>query len=331
MAAVWGWLDEQVALAVFALSFVGLNVMHMGATWSRVYLRRAGWQPFPIERVMVPAVLVLFALTLEAVGGGALLLAAQYFLSFHHALMQNYGIVRVSQRRTGRSVDVRLDFAAGLLLPAAALLHRSNAVCGEYSGALLPVIPDWFVALLAVLGGLSLLAFLVREWRAERAGVAVNRLGVGVFAGTNLVWSALLVGISHPAIPLYALASCHYVQYLFFVRQVERRDSAPGPEDGFSGRLRQQLQGSSARFLLALLLLGGGVVLGLTFISAGMRELADSTGLRPADSLALPAWAAAMIGVNLEHYWLDHRIWRNSPRRTHRCSPPASTPVVGTI
>ena len=35
---------------------------------------------------------------------------------------------------------------------------------------------------------------------------------------------------------------------------------------------------------------------------------------RPETALDLAPWAAAMLGVNLEHYWLDHRIWR-SPKR----------------
>src|SRR5689334_2562536 len=114
-AAAAGLVPERVALALFAVSFVGLNLMHMGATWARVYVR-PGWRPRPVERLAVPVGLAGFALVFEAVGGGALLLAAQYFLSFHHALMQNYGLLRASQRQTNRSVDPRLDLAACLLL-----------------------------------------------------------------------------------------------------------------------------------------------------------------------------------------------------------------------
>ena len=86
--------------------------MHMGATWARVYVRPA-WRTRPMERLAIPVGLAAFALVFEAVGGGALLLAAQYFLSFHHAVMQNYGLLRASQRRAGRSVDPRLDLHQG--------------------------------------------------------------------------------------------------------------------------------------------------------------------------------------------------------------------------
>ena len=42
-AAASGAVSERIALGLFAISFVGLNLMHMGATWARVYVR-PGWQ-----------------------------------------------------------------------------------------------------------------------------------------------------------------------------------------------------------------------------------------------------------------------------------------------
>src|SRR5262249_54278727 len=94
LAVAWaaGAIPEAVGTWLFAISFVGLNLMHMGATWTRVYVR-PGWRQRPLERLAVPVALAAFALCYEAVGGGAVLLAAQYFLSFHHAIMQNYGLL----------------------------------------------------------------------------------------------------------------------------------------------------------------------------------------------------------------------------------------------
>ena len=48
----------------------------------------------------------------------------------------------------------------------------------------------------------------------------------------------------------------------------------------------------------------------LTFASAGLRCGRGLDDAAPRDALDIAPWAAAMIGVNLEHYWLDHRIWR---------------------
>ncbi len=310
-AAALRLVPESVALALFALSFVGLNLMHMGATWTRVYVR-PGWRVNPRERLLVPIGLAAFALCFEAIGGGALLLAIQYFLSFHHALMQNYGLARASQRRSGREVDPRLDLAACLLLPGAALLYRAGAV-GQYSGAPLPTVPLPLVQAMAAAGAGALAAFVWREWRAHRAGTSVDPIAAGLFCGTNLLWSALLVGNPHPAFPLYALASGHYAQYIYFVRGVEMRDEPLAAQLSWRLRFDRALHSSALRYVIALLVLAGTVTVLLTFASAGLRAAAESAGLRPEGALAIPAWAAAMIGVNYEHYWLDRRIWR-SPR-----------------
>lgn len=312
-AATTGLIPRPLALGLFAVSFVGLNLMHMGATWARVYVR-PGWQPYPVERLIVPVGLAAFALAFEAVGGGALLLAAQYFLSFHHALMQNYGLLRVSQRRSGRKIDVRLDLAACLLLPGAALLYRAGMVCDRYAGALLPAAPIELVQVMAAAGVVALGAFAWREWQSYRAGEHVDPIGIGLLCGTNLVWSGLLVGNPDPAMPLYALASGHYAQYLYFVWRAEKRDPAVASGTWVGPRLQSELRSSRLRYLIVLLAMGGVVTVLLTFASTGLRATAVSMHWRPEGALDIAPWAAAMIGVSLEHYWLDHRIWR-APRR----------------
>lgn len=322
-AAAAGWVPIPVALALFAVSFVGLNLMHMSATWTRVY-GQLGWRARPLERMVIPMGLAAFALGYEAIGGGAILLAAQYFLSFHHALMQNYGLLRVSQRRSGRSVDARLDMAACLLLPGAALLYRAAAVSQTYNGATLPPVPAALAVLLALPGVIALAAVARREWRAHRGGERVDPLGVGLLFGTNLLWSGMLVANPDPALPLYALASGHYAQYLFFVHRVEKRDAGtPAAAAGGWAAWQAWLRGTPLRYLLALLILGGGVTVLLTVAAAGLRETAMVLGWRPATALDIPPWAAAMIGISLQHYWLDHRVWR-SPR------PAVAAPLAAT-
>jgi len=311
VACAAGAIPETGAMALFALSFVGLNLMHMGATWSRVYVR-PGWRDRPLERLAVPVALGVFALCYEAIGGGAVLLAAQYFLSFHHAIMQNYGLVRASQRRSRRDIDPRLDMAACLLLPGAALLYRADAVSARFSGALLPSFPMALIQVMAIAGGAALLALAWREWRAHRNGERIDPIGPGIIFGPNLLWSAMLVSIPHPATPLYALASAHYAQYLYFVWHVQERDPAEAASPQLGARLRHELRISRLRYLAVLLAMGGVVVLLLTFVVGGLRAAADAMMLRPADALDMAPWAAAMIGVNLEHYWLDHRIWRTA-------------------
>jgi hypothetical protein len=307
-AAALGLVSESTALAIFAVSFVGLNLMHMGATWARVYVR-PGWRVNPLERLAIPLCLASFAVAYEAIGGGAVLLAAQYFLSFHHALMQNYGLHRAAQRRTGRQVDPRLDLAACLMLPAAALLYRVASVCDQYSGATLPSVPLVVVLALAAGGAAALAAFAWREWQSHQRGELVDPIGCGILLGTNLMWSGILIIDSHPAIPLFAFASAHYVQYLHFVWYAEAREPA-AVGNGLRETAQAWMRSSSLYYLVGLLAMGGLVTLLLTLVSAGLRESAIAWQLRPVSALAIPPWAAAMIGINLEHYWLDHRIWR---------------------
>lgn len=321
VAATAGLVPEAVALTLFAVSFVGLNLMHMGATWARVYVR-PGWQAYPIERLAVPVTLAAFALSFEAVGGGALLLAAQYFLSFHHALMQNYGLTRAAQRRTERSVDARLDLAACLLLPGAALLYRAGSVSDRYAGAALPSGPSLVIQTMAVAGVLALVAVAWREWRSYRRGERVDPIGIGLLFGTNLLWSALLVGDPHPAMPLYALASGHYVQYLYFVWQREAREPAAGGP--VAVQLQSTLRASRLRYLVVLLVLAGTVTVLLTGVASGLRAAAIWMQWRPEGALDMPPWAAAMIGINLEHYWLDRRIWRVRSRPARWLTAPAT-------
>jgi hypothetical protein len=168
------------------------------------------------------------------------------------------------------------------------------------------------VTALAIAGALALGTFIWREWRAHFAGEEVDPIGAGILCGTNLLWSALLIADPHPAMPLYALASGHYAQYLYFVWHAERRDpEMPAPAASLRTRALGFSRSSRLHYLFAMLVLGGGVALLLTFASTGLRALAISSGWRPDGALELAPWAAAMIGINLEHYWLDHRIWRN--------------------
>jgi hypothetical protein len=132
-----------------------------------------------------------------------------------------------------------------------------------------------------------------------------------LIASQCVLWSVLLVTIPHPALPLYALASGHYVQYLYFVWRTEAQH--PGLSALPRGVRRWVSPPARLRYLGALAVLGAVVVVGLTLLSALTRELFSRAGWRPAQALPMAPWVAAMIGVNFSHYWLDHRIWRRRP------------------
>ncbi len=309
-----GFIPEHIAVVLFSLSFVGLNLAHMAATWSRVYLDPQTIKQALIERAWLPALLVVLAIGGESLGYGAALLGVQYYLSLHHAMMQNYGLSRMVQRRSGRTlspISLRIDQAACFLLPFGALLYRARSVCRTYSTATLLAPPLWLVIPITIAGSIALIAHVGREILAYRRGEPVEPLGPAILVSQVLLWSGLPLVIDHPAIPLYALASGHYVQYLYFVWTFEK--SRPGL--GLVPNVIRQRIAPPAKFgyLVALTGFGGFVVVLLTLLTIGVRTVADANGLRPATALPIAPWAAAMIGVNLAHYWLDHRIWRFRP------------------
>ncbi|HEY8431172.1 MAG TPA: hypothetical protein VIL20_22485, partial [Sandaracinaceae bacterium] len=215
--------------------------------------------------------------------------------------------LRFGQRRAGRSLGDRallLDRAACLLLPMAAVVYRACAVCHTYEGVPLASPPAWLAPALAVPGALALVLFVGRELRALARGEPVDPLGVALVVVTNLLWSGLLVFIEHPLLPLYAIASGHYAQQLYFVW---RANGAPGSLRELPPRVRA-LVAPPARigFLAALATAGGTVLAGLTLLSIVARKLLGG----PGPGIDVPPWLAAMIGVNFSHYWLEARIYR---------------------
>jgi hypothetical protein len=315
-----GLVPERLAVLAFAPSFVGLNLVHMAGTWSRAYLGRNGWRHAPIERGVIPALVVLGSIGLEAAGATVALIGAQYYLSIHHGLMQNYGILRSTQRRAGRAIParaLRLDQAACLLMPLAALVHRARSVCHTYEGLPLARPPEWIAPALGVAGAVALFAFVARETRAHMRGEEVDPMGIALVLSTNALWSGLLLAVEHPLLPLYAIASGHYVQQIYFVWRSSAASGALERVPAFA----RAFVAPPARvgFLVGLGALGGVVLLALTGLSAGAQWLAQAVGLRSLAEPPIAPWLAALIGVNLSHYWLESRIWR-AP--TVRPAPP---------
>lgn len=317
-AAALGWLRADVALLLFVPSFVALNAMHMAATWSRTYLTRDFASERPIERIVVPTALVVAALFLEALGGAIALFGLQYYLSLHHAAMQNYGLLRATQRGprpVPGALASRTAQAACVLPLMAALAYRAREICGTYDEAPLATPPATLVAALAAGAVVATIAFALQELAARSRGEAIDPLGVAIVLGLTWLWVALIVLVAHPALPLFAIASGHYVQYLWVAGRAERARSSG--LDRVPSVLREWIHPgrSTAGHLAFLAALGASGIAILTLVAIAVRGIADATGLRPAAAMELPPWGAAMLAVNLHHYWLDHRIWRSAPAR----------------
>jgi hypothetical protein len=311
VAASQGRVSEQSAMLGFALSFVALNVAHLAATWTEVYLDPASWRSAPVTRVLVPGMLILLALAVDAGGGWVLLLNLQLYLSIHHAQMQNYGLVRTTQRRSGRALGgrmSRIDQAACLLGPLAVWMWRSREICDHYRGAPLYAPPAWLIAIVGAAGAVALVAYAARELAEWRRGTAIDPVGPAIVIGVNVLWMAVLLTVPHPLFALYAIAAAHYVQYLYFVWRVQTRRPRFG---ALPAAIRARIAAPAGLgYLVALTAIGIAIVGAGALASAAMRHVAVLLAPAVAPAAVLPTWSVAIIAVNLAHYWLDARIWR---------------------
>ncbi len=305
-----GFVSERAAIAAFAVSFIGLNVAHLGATCTQVYLDVDGWRGALRERAAVPLGLVLLALAVDAAGGWVLLLNAQLYLSIHHAEMQNYGIARATQRRSGRAIGmVRLDQAACLLGPLAAWMWRCRELCDHYRGAPMYAPPPWVIAAVGAAGAAAFVTYAGRETAAWLRGERVDPVGPAMVIGINALWVGLLLTIPHPLYAMYALASAHYVQYVYFVWKYQSR------QPGLSlvpDRLRVRIAPPARMgYLVSLIATGLAIVGCVTLATLAIRQATVALVARETAAFPLPAWSTAIIAVNFAHYWLDSRIWRS--------------------
>jgi len=313
LVAWQGVVSERTAIAAFAVSFIVLNVAHLAATYTHVYLDADGWRGTLLERTAIPLGLVLLALAVDAAGGWVLLLNAQLYLSIHHAEMQNYGIARASQRRSGRAIParmLRLDQAACLLGPLAAWMWRCRNVCDHYRGAPMYAPPTWFIAAVGTAGAAALVAYAARETAAWVKSERVDPVGPAMVVGINVLWTALLLTIPHPLYAMYAIASAHYVQYLYFVWKYESRRPAwslvPTP-------LRVRIAPpAKAGYVVSQIAVGVAIIGSVTLATMVTRHATVAMARGEVSAFPLPAWSTAIIAVNLAHYWLDSRIWRSA-------------------
>jgi hypothetical protein len=226
--------------------------------------------------------------------------------------MQNYGIARASQRGSGRALGartLRLDQAACLLGPLAAWMWRCREICDHYRGAPMYAPPPWLIAAVGVAGAAALVAYTGRETAAWFRGERVDPAGPAMVVGINVLWTGLLLTIPHPLYALYAIASAHYVQYLYFVWKYEsRRPALSLVPDLLRARIAPPAQ---IGYLLSMIAIGVAIIGGVTVATVVMRHATVAVAANQAAAFPLPAWSTAIIAVNFAHYWLDSRIWRS--------------------
>ncbi len=296
---------------------VASNGPHLVSTWTRAYFDRREWKEHPIAIFVVPALIVaaVAAITRGAlagfgVNGPRLLSSAILYWATWHFVAQNWGILRIYQRKSGEpltSVALRLEKPILLLVVAWTLLRR------VYTGPRVLFgneVYFWVPPNALVLGLLAPIGILVTTFVALRLKDRQQPWARAAWLRAAFVCCAFLgffvpfqLITSDDTSAFAAAAAWHGFQYLGIMRFYHRTTWRSGVEP--SAKLISWLsQPGWGRALLYMALLWGlaGGVYGVIFALAT---------LSPAGGWDLNTWMGVVwISLTLSHYWLDGVIWK---------------------
>lgn len=286
------------------------NGPHLVSTWTRVYLNPPEWRSRPLATVVMPALIFLGVLfinwKLEAWGPRLLNSIILYWATWHF-VAQNWGILRIYQRKSGEpetSWARKLERPLLLLSVLFCVSHRLYTGPRVLFGVELfyPQLPRAFVyGLLAPLAVLvvALVAARVRERSEPWAKASWIRLAflacsfMGFFVPFQLIKSDDTSAFA-------AAASWHGFQYLGMVRYYNLNTWKGGvsPDARLISWLSQP--GWARGFLYwAFLMALAGSVYGVIFALSLVTPWSFYT------------WAAIVwVSLTLSHYWIDGVIWK---------------------
>ena len=317
----------------YVLVTVGVvsNDPHLVATWSRVYFDRREVRERPFALLVMPAIIfVLVALTTWQGGGflavihdafadtplpphlvpglgSRLLNSVILYWATWHFVAQNWGILRIYQRKSGEPVTsfaTKLERPLLLLVVLFTMAHRIATGPRILFGVevLYPPLPrEWVLTLLLPIGVLTgmLVTARIRERNAPWAKAAWIRFAfiacsfLGFFVPFQLI-------TSDDTSAFAAAASWHGFQYLGMVRYYHRNTWRAGvdPQARVISWLSQPGWARASLYLAMLLSLAGAVY-----------------GVIYALSLVTPwnfyTWVGIVwVSLTLSHYWMDGVIWK---------------------
>ncbi len=297
---------------VLATVAVVSNGPHLVATWSRVYFDRREVKERPVALLVMPLVIFIFvALTTWKAGypGARLLNSIILYWATWHFVAQNWGILRIYQRKSSEpssSLALKLERPLLLLFVMWCVLYRLHTGPRALFGTeIFHVVPGLAVvmALLAVVVGVFAvyLAQRLKEWNAPHARAAWVR-----FAFLGCAFLGFFVPfqmITTDDTSAFAAAACwHGFQYLGMVRFYHRNTWRAGV-DPDAKTISWLSQPGWRRAVLYMAFLGAlaGSVYGVIY----------ALSLVTRDGWNFATWGGVVwITLTLSHYWLDGVIWK---------------------
>jgi hypothetical protein len=315
VAIVWFLAAVLHVNSFYILAGVAIlaNGPHLAATWTRVYFDRREWKERPLLIVGMPLAIAatVTCITIYLGNTGARLLNSTilYWATWHF-VAQNWGIMRIYQRKSGEpltSIALRLEKPILFMFVLWCLLYRI-----ETGPRILFGTEVFYVTLPhAVVAGLwGPLGFLIavylyqriKERNAPHAKAAWLRGAflLCAFAGFFIPFECIKTDDTSA----FAAAACwHGIQYLGIVRHYHRNTWKTGLNDN-AKVISWLSQPGPVRVFLYMALLWALAGSGYVIIGAG-SALTKGTSWGPY------TWAAVVwISFTLSHYWLDGVIWK---------------------
>lgn len=308
------WFASSVAhvdgYTILAAVAVISNGPHLVSTWTRVYLDPREWRRQPVGTVVMPllifAAVLLMNWKLEAWGPRILNSTILYWATWHF-VAQNWGILRIYQRKSGEpetSTARKLERPLLVLIVLFCLSYRLYTGPRVLFGVevLYPTLPRALVlGLLAPLFFLlgSLLFIRVKERNAPWARASWLRLAfigcsfLGFFVPFQLIKSDDTSAFA-------AAAAWHGLQYLGMVRHYNLNTWKGGvaPEAKLISWLSQPGWTRGFLYWALLMALAGSVYVGIFALSL-------------ISAWSFYTWAGVIwVSLTLSHYWIDGVIWK---------------------
>jgi len=303
-------VDSFYILATVAVTS---NGPHLISTWTRTYFDKREWKARPFPLIGGPLLIfagVFCATYFLGFTGSRILNTAILYWATWHFVAQNWGILRIYQRKSGESLSslaMKLEKPMLLLWVAWCLLHRiltgPRVLFGTevyYFQLPRPVVDG-------LLGPIAFLFIIylrqrIKERNQPWANAAWLRAGFLFCAVLGFFIPFELIKTDDTS--AFAAAACwHAIQYLGIVRHYHRNTWKSGvdPNAKIVSWLGQP-GWTRAGLYFAMLLAMAGVVYVVIYAVAWVQ---------PVKGWNVFTWTGVVwISLTLSHYWLDGVIWK---------------------
>ncbi len=308
---------------ILATVAVVSNGPHLVSTWTRVYMDKREWRSRPVHALVVPLLIAAGIVALIATlgsRGNRILNTVLLYWAVWHFVAQNWGLLRIYQRRSGEddaSFALRLERPMMFAFVAWCLLHRLQTGPRRLFGTELyyPKIPLPVVDLLLYASIVMALAWLVLRLRERSAPWAKSAWIRGAFIGcAGVGFYVPFLVITTGDTTAFAAAACwHGLQYIGIVRYYHRNAWRGGvhPDARVISWISQPGWGRRLLYVALLLALAG----------SGYVVIYGGSLLTEGTSWTIYRWGTVVwLTLTFSHYWLDGVIWKLSrdPRTAER-------------